>query len=276
MKNWENEPATERQKARIAWWSNRINRAVPEFHTKGQAGFIIDGMIESHPELQEEWFKSQEHIQSQREEVSRIVEKYRGQYNCAYVSPDIIDEVVSNVGLRHSSHVVDKYAENFFAAMATAHPELFTKHASPPKLPAQNVPRVSPPTVPSKPPSHPGDWICTQCSYIGHPIRIAPGSGWVEIVIWLFVIAQAFSFDRPSLLFAGILYTVWRASCKQRACPMCESRAVIPAESPKGLQIADVYKNFADNSDMRWIISVVSAIIIVVIIVIASVYFGRK
>lgn len=131
------------------------------------------------------------------------------------------------------------------------------------------------PATKKAPASH-GDWICTQCGYIGRPIRIAPGSGWLEIVIWLIAASQAFNYERFSLLFPGIIYTVWRASCKRRSCPMCESRAVIPAESPKGLQIVDVYKNFSDNSDMRWIVSVVSAIVIVVIAVVWWVYFGRK
>lgn len=264
MKNWENEPATERQKARIAWWSKRLNRHTPEFHTKEQAGSIIDDMLDAHPEIQEEWFQSSEHIQSQREEIPHIVEKYRDRYNCKYVSPAIIDEVVGVIGLRHSSHPVDRYAESFFAALATPHPELFANRVLPPPLPPQNMPHASLSIgVPIKPKAHRGDWICTQCGHIGRPIRIAPGGGCVEIALWIL------------LCFPGIIYTVWRITCKYKACKICKSRAVIPAESPKGLQIADVYKSFADGSDVWWIPSVVLAIVFVVIVVIASVYFEK-
>ncbi len=69
------------------------------------------------------------------------------------------------------------------------------------------------------------EYICTNCGYVGPPIKITPGSFLLEIVLWCF------------FLLPGILYSIWRLTSKYEACPKCKKPTLIPVDTPKGQKL---------------------------------------
>ena len=66
------------------------------------------------------------------------------------------------------------------------------------------------------------NWFCPSCESFAEGVKKTQrGSGWVELALWLCFIAP------------GFIYSVWRAASKDRACPHCNARPMIPADSPK-------------------------------------------
>lgn len=70
-----------------------------------------------------------------------------------------------------------------------------------------------------------GEYICTICGHIGNPKTIVKGSFFIEIVLWFF------------FLIPGLIYTIWRLTTKQKACPMCKNASMIPLNTPRGLEL---------------------------------------
>lgn len=68
-------------------------------------------------------------------------------------------------------------------------------------------------------------FVCTSCGYKGEPKNEMKGNFAIEIVLWFLMVIP------------GLIYTVWRMSNKQRICPSCGSNAMIPADSPKGIEM---------------------------------------
>lgn len=64
--------------------------------------------------------------------------------------------------------------------------------------------------------------VCTQCGYIGEPKGKFKGSGCLAVFLWIF------------FLIPGLIYTIWILSSRHKICPVCKSRNLIPADSPKG------------------------------------------
>lgn len=65
-------------------------------------------------------------------------------------------------------------------------------------------------------------WFCPACESFAQGVKKSKrGSGWVELALWLCFIAP------------GFIYSVWRSASKDRACPHCNTRPMIPADSPK-------------------------------------------
>lgn len=65
--------------------------------------------------------------------------------------------------------------------------------------------------------------ICTKCycSTLGK----TPGSFLTELILWV-------------LFFpAGFIYTCWRSNNKGMECPYCNSRTMIPLDSPRGKEL---------------------------------------
>ena len=67
--------------------------------------------------------------------------------------------------------------------------------------------------------------ICTTCGHMGSPKTQVKGSFFIELTLWLL------------LLVPGVIYSVWRLTSKQLACPMCRNPSMIPIETPIGRQI---------------------------------------
>jgi hypothetical protein len=66
--------------------------------------------------------------------------------------------------------------------------------------------------------------ICPNCGHEGRGLWIRPGSGGLEVLLWLMMIVP------------GLLYSVWRSGQAYRGCPKCETR-MIPGDSPRGQQL---------------------------------------
>lgn len=66
------------------------------------------------------------------------------------------------------------------------------------------------------------NWFCPSCESFAQGVKKSRrGSGGVEVALWLCFIAP------------GFIYSVWRSASKDRACPQCNARPMIPADSPK-------------------------------------------
>ncbi len=71
------------------------------------------------------------------------------------------------------------------------------------------------------------NWFCPSCESFAQGVKkTCRGSGWVEFALWLCFIAP------------GFIYSVWRSAAKDRACPHCKARPMIPADSPKAKRAA--------------------------------------
>lgn len=70
--------------------------------------------------------------------------------------------------------------------------------------------------------------ICTVCGTRGSD-TVTPGSILVEIILWL------------CFLVPGLVYSIWRISARHEACPKCQSRAIIPVDTPAGRELALKY-----------------------------------
>lgn len=62
--------------------------------------------------------------------------------------------------------------------------------------------------------------VCTNCGHQGQSKTITQGSFVMEIFLWLCFLAP------------GFIYSVWRLTSKFQGCPICQSRSVIPSDSP--------------------------------------------
>ncbi|HEY3914699.1 MAG TPA: hypothetical protein VGN61_09455 [Verrucomicrobiae bacterium] len=102
------------------------------------------------------------------------------------------------------------------------------ENQEPQKEAAKTPPPIVPTTGQSKPRARKTDWICTQCNYIGSLRSETQGSLIIEIALWFLC------------LLPGLIYSVWRLTTRRRVCPVCHSPSVIPARSPRGMQIVDI------------------------------------
>ena len=66
------------------------------------------------------------------------------------------------------------------------------------------------------------DTVCTNCGHAGPSSLKTPGSGLIELVLWL------------CFLIPGLIYSIWRRSGQHQVCEMCGSRELVPVGSPKG------------------------------------------
>lgn len=67
--------------------------------------------------------------------------------------------------------------------------------------------------------------ICSNCGTIGKPKTIVKGTFLIEVVLWLFLIVP------------GIIYTLWRVSTKYKGCSTCDSKNIVPLDSPRGKEL---------------------------------------
>jgi hypothetical protein len=64
--------------------------------------------------------------------------------------------------------------------------------------------------------------VCLQCQYKGKPKTITPGSMILELGAWLIMILP------------GLIYSLWRKLAQYKGCPICQSKQVVPLDSPVG------------------------------------------
>lgn len=69
--------------------------------------------------------------------------------------------------------------------------------------------------------------ICTNCGTVGETKTVTEGSIFIEIVLWL------------CFLVPGVVYSLWRHSTRHQACRACDSRNMVPLNSPVGKRLHD-------------------------------------
>lgn len=68
--------------------------------------------------------------------------------------------------------------------------------------------------------------ICKDCGTVAEPKRFTKGSIWIEIILWI------------CFLVPGLIYSVWRLTSRYDGCRACESKNVVPVNSPLGAKLA--------------------------------------
>lgn len=66
--------------------------------------------------------------------------------------------------------------------------------------------------------------ICKHCGTVHSGEHVLPGSGWIELILWLW------------LIFPGLIYSIWRRSGRP-TCTACGSRDLVPETTPVGQQL---------------------------------------
>ena len=74
--------------------------------------------------------------------------------------------------------------------------------------------------------------ICSSCGSIVQPMQLTRGSILIEIVLWL------------CFIIPGLIYSLWRLSSRQSACPRCKSDQLVPLDSPRGLKLMEDMGHF--------------------------------
>lgn len=69
------------------------------------------------------------------------------------------------------------------------------------------------------------EFLCVNCGYKGKPKTKTKGSMVIEIILWI------------CLIVPGVIYSVWRLASRYSACPSCGALNMIPADSPRGIEI---------------------------------------
>lgn len=72
-------------------------------------------------------------------------------------------------------------------------------------------------------------FICSSCGFVGNPRTFVKGNFGIEVILWLL------------FLVPGLIYTIWRLTTKQSACPQCKKPTMIPVASPVGQELALKY-----------------------------------
>ncbi len=69
------------------------------------------------------------------------------------------------------------------------------------------------------------DQVCTKCGFVGKPKNITKGSIGLEILLWFI------------FLVPGLIYSMWRLGSRYKGCPKCNSKDMIPVDSPMGKKL---------------------------------------
>lgn len=67
---------------------------------------------------------------------------------------------------------------------------------------------------------------CPACGTVGQPDDVLRGSGGIEFLLYLVMIAP------------GLIYSAWRRSGDRRRCPGCGAAGVVPLDTPRGRELA--------------------------------------
>jgi len=81
-------------------------------------------------------------------------------------------------------------------------------------------------------------YICIDCHAQMVPLNIAPGSFFLEVLLWLF------------FLVPGIIYSLWRLTSKHKACSVCRGKRLVPLNSKEGQVLAEGVSNTHSGSDI--------------------------
>ena len=68
--------------------------------------------------------------------------------------------------------------------------------------------------------------ICTRCGTLHDGQTTLPGSGWIELVLWLCWLAP------------GLIYSIWRRRQPKPTCSACGSLELVGLKTPVGRRLA--------------------------------------
>lgn len=71
--------------------------------------------------------------------------------------------------------------------------------------------------------------ICKQCGTLNESGDALPGSGWIEVILWL------------CYLVPGLIYSIWRRTKRNAACAACSSRELVQVGTPVGSRLLQQY-----------------------------------
>ncbi len=69
------------------------------------------------------------------------------------------------------------------------------------------------------------EMYCPHCGITGVPRAITKGATVVEVMLWF------------AGLLPGLIYSIWRLNSRHAACPSCHQAGMIPANSPRALDL---------------------------------------
>lgn len=78
---------------------------------------------------------------------------------------------------------------------------------------------------------------CNNCGSIMKPRKKTQGFLIVEIILWI------------AFIVPGLIYTIWRTFTKYKACRECNSRNIIPVDSPRGKEILERQSSIHSDSN---------------------------
>lgn len=62
---------------------------------------------------------------------------------------------------------------------------------------------------------------CPTCGSVGAPTTRTKGSFLIEVLLWC------------CFIIPGVIYSLWRVTSREKACPACGASGMIPVDSPK-------------------------------------------
>ena len=130
MSDWRDQPATEKQLARLRWWASKLERHAPLLNpcTKGQAHDLIDAWNERYPKIRELYEAHREEREDFLEQIRIIesdVDDWREFYGCQKIPRAIYDGVASEIGGRKRGEKIDSFMDRFFEELFRREPQLF-------------------------------------------------------------------------------------------------------------------------------------------------------
>lgn len=70
-----------------------------------------------------------------------------------------------------------------------------------------------------------GSKVCPHCGTRGESQTITQGSTAIELILWL------------CFIIPGLIYSLWRLTTRNQACPSCGQTGMIPVNSPNGRRL---------------------------------------
>ncbi|QPJ63057.1 MAG: hypothetical protein G3M70_14710 [Candidatus Nitronauta litoralis] len=74
------------------------------------------------------------------------------------------------------------------------------------------------------------DQICADCGSTALPVEARRGTGWVEIILWLF------------FLIPGLIYSIWRRARSHMVCAYCGNPSMVSIHSERARKITRLMK----------------------------------
>lgn len=75
-------------------------------------------------------------------------------------------------------------------------------------------------------------FVCTHCGSQADPIGKQKGSGFMELLLYLFFVS----------IPIALVYSIWRRTGREKVCPKCKQPTLVPISSPAGQKLIEKAK----------------------------------